>query len=100
MFTLEILYTLYILVYSVYPFFPKSFCILAENSCQDHHIPFILIDELHFFVWNPCYLIVLSQSFLTNSTQALCIGNILSEWKHTHGDIPQGTKMGVPLFSI
>ena len=63
----------------------------------DYHI---LIDELHFLVWNLCYLIGLSQSFLTNRTQAVCIGNTLSERKHTHGDIPQGTKMGVPLFSI
>ena len=41
-------------------------------------------------VWNLYYLIGLSQSFLTNRTQVLCIGNIL----------PQGIKMGVPLFSI
>ena len=39
-------------------------------------------------------------SFLTNRTQAVCIDNILSEWKHTHGSIPQDTKMGVTLFSI
>jgi len=95
MLTLVSLYTLYTLVYSVYPCLPKSFCILAENSCQDHHIPYTYY-ELQFLVWNLCYLIGLSQSFLTNRTQALCIGNILSAWKHTHGDIPQGTKMGVP----
>ena len=63
----------------------------------DYHI---LINELHLLVWNLCYLIGLSHSFLTNRTQAVCIGNTLSERKHTHGDIPQGTKMGVPLFSI
>ena len=60
----------------------------------------ILMYELCFLVWNPWYLIGLSQSFLTNRTQALCIGNTLSEGKHTYGDIPQVTKMGVPLFSI
>ena len=38
--------------------------------------------------------------FLTNRTQAVCIGNVLSDWKHTHGGIPQGTKMGVTLFSV
>ena len=50
----------------------------------DYHI---LIDELHFLVWNLCYLIGLSQSFLTNRTQSVCIGDSLSEWKHTHGVI-------------
>ena len=40
MFTLVILYTLYTLVYYVYPCLPKSFCILPEDSCQDHHIPY------------------------------------------------------------
>ena len=40
------------------------------------------------------------RSFLTNRTQAVRIGNVLSDWKHTHGGIPQGTKMGFTLFSV
>ena len=40
MLTLVSLYTLYTLVYSVYPCLPKSFCILADNSSQDHHIAY------------------------------------------------------------
>ena len=51
----------------------------------DHQI---LMDELSLL------------GFLTNRTQAVCIGNVLSDWKHTHGGIPQGTKMGVTLFSV
>ena len=99
MFTLVILYTLYTLVYYVYPCLPKSFCILAENSCQDHHIPYT-DRRTPLLGLEPVLSDWIKSVFLTNRTQALCIGNILSEWKHTHGDIPQGTKMGVPLFSI
>ena len=40
MLTLVSLYTLHTLVYSVYPCLPKSFCILADNSCQDYYIPY------------------------------------------------------------
>ena len=40
------------------------------------------------------------RSFLTNRTQAVRVGNSLSTWRHTHGGIPQGTKLGVTLFAI
>ena len=86
-------------VYPVYPVYPFLFCLpmftkvilyISREFFPQTTTFHILIDELHFLVWNLCYLIGLSQSFLTNRTQALCIGNIL----------PQGIKMGVPLFSI
>ena len=61
----------------------------------DHHI---LVDELSLLGVDP----VLSDwiVFLTNRTEAVCIDNTLSECKHTHGGIPQGTKMSITLFSI
>ena len=40
------------------------------------------------------------KSFLTNRTQAVYTDNTLAEWKNTQDGIPQGTKMGVALFSI
>ena len=40
------------------------------------------------------------RSFLRDKTQAVRIRNILSDWKHTIGGIPQGTKMGVTFFAI
>ena len=62
----------------------------------DHQI---LMDELSLFGVDPV-LFSWIRSLLTNRTQALRIGNVLSDWKHTHGGIPQGTKMGVTLFSV
>ena len=62
----------------------------------DHQI---LMDELSLLGVDPV-LFSWIRSFLTNRTQAVRIGNVLSDWKHTHGGIPQGTKMGVTLFSV
>jgi hypothetical protein len=39
-------------------------------------------------------------AFLSNRKQAVRIGGTLSDWKSPNGDIPQGTKLGVILFSI
>ena len=39
-------------------------------------------------------------AFLCNRTQAVRIENIISEWKTPKGGIPQGTKLGVILFTI
>ena len=58
----------------------------------DHHI---LVDELSLLGVDP----VLSNFWLID-TQAVCIDNTLSECKHTHSGIPQGSKMSITLFSI
>ena len=39
-------------------------------------------------------------AFLSNRKQAVRIGGTLSDWKSPNGGIPQGTKLGVILFSI
>ena len=39
-------------------------------------------------------------AFLSNRKQAVRIEDSLSEWKSPKGGIPQGTKLGVILFSI
>ena len=39
-------------------------------------------------------------AFLTNRKQAVRIGGTLSDWKSPNGGIPQGTKLGVILFSV
>jgi hypothetical protein len=38
--------------------------------------------------------------FLSNRKQAVRIGETLSDWKSPNGGIPQGTKLGVILFSV
>ena len=63
----------------------------------DHQI---LMDELSLVGVDPVLFSWIRIFFLTNRTQAVRIGNVLSDWKHTHGGIPQGTKMGVTLFSV
>ena len=62
----------------------------------DHQI---LMDELSLLGVDPV-LFSWIRSCLTNRTQAVRIGNVLSDWTHTHGIISQGTKMGVTLFSV
>ena len=39
-------------------------------------------------------------AFLTNRTQALRVVSSLSPWSHTHGGVPQGTKLGFTLSAI
>ena len=39
-------------------------------------------------------------AFLTKRTQAVRVGISLSPWRHTHGGVPQGTKLGITLFAI
>ena len=38
--------------------------------------------------------------WLTNRKQDVRIGGTLSDWKSPNGGIPQGTKLGVILFSF
>ena len=40
------------------------------------------------------------RAFLTGRSQAVRIGNSLSDWKSPRGGIPQGTKLGVILFAV
>ena len=40
------------------------------------------------------------RAFLTERSQAVRIGNSLSDWKSPRGVIPQGTKLGVILFAV
>ena len=39
-------------------------------------------------------------AFLSNRTQAVKIGSTISDWRVAKGGIPQGTKLGVLLFTI
>ena len=39
-------------------------------------------------------------AFLSNRMQAMRIAGVLSDWKSPNGGIPQGTKLGVILFSV
>ena len=39
-------------------------------------------------------------AFLSNRMQATRIAGVLSDWKSPNGGIPQGTKLGVILFSV
>ena len=39
-------------------------------------------------------------ALLSNRTQAVKIGSTISDWRVANGGIPQGTKLGVLLFTI
>ena len=59
----------------------------------------ILLRELAFFDIDTV-LINWIRAFLTERSQAVRIGNSLSDWKSPSGGIPQGTKLGVILFAV
>ena len=58
----------------------------------------IVLRELAFFDIDTV-LINWIRTFLTKRSQAVRIGNSLSDWKSPRGGIPQGTKLGVILFA-
>lgn len=62
----------------------------------DHNV---LIDELRNLYVHPV-LVNWIIAFLWNRTQAARIENIISEWKTPKGGIPQGTRLGVILFTV
>ncbi|CAB3993653.1 Hypothetical predicted protein [Paramuricea clavata] len=62
----------------------------------DHHV---LIEELMKLDIHPI-LYNWINAFLSNRKQAVRIGGTLSDWKSPNGGIPQGTKLGVILFSV
>lgn len=45
-------------------------------------------------------LVIWIAAFLTDRQQAVRIGTTLSDWKFLKGGVPQGTKLGVILFTI
>ena len=59
----------------------------------------ILLRELAFFDIDTV-LINWIRAFLTERSQAVRIGNSLSDWKSPRGGILQGTKLGVILFAV
>ena len=59
----------------------------------------ILLRKLAFFDIDTV-LINWIRAFLTGRSQAVRIGNSLSDWKSPRGGIPQGTKLGVILFAV
>ena len=59
----------------------------------------ILIEELRKMHVHPV-LVNWIIAFLCNRTQAVRIESAISEWKTPKGGIPQGTKLGVILFTI
>ena len=62
----------------------------------DHNI---LMTELRKLEVDPA-LISWIAAFLTDRQQAVRIGATLSDWKFLKGGVPQGTKLGVILFTI
>ena len=62
----------------------------------DHEI---LISELRCLSVHPV-LINWTKVFPINRTQAVRIGGTISDWKSPKGGIPQGTNLGVILFTI
>ena len=62
----------------------------------DHEV---LVIELRYLSVHPV-LINWTKAFLTNRTQAVRIGGTISDLKSPKGGIPQGTKLGVILFTI
>ena len=59
----------------------------------------ILLNELRSFIIDQTLLFWI-RFFLTNRTQAVRVGSCLSSWKQVSGGIPQGTKLGLALFSV
>jgi len=67
-----------------------------DSDLIDHSI---LLRELAF-VNIDTVLINWIRAFLTGRSQAVRIGNSLSDWKSPRGGIPQRTKLGVVLFAV
>ena len=59
----------------------------------------ILMQELVDFVVHPVLLSWIA-AFLTSRKQAVRIGRTLSDWLTLKGGVPQGTKLGVILFTV
>ena len=59
----------------------------------------VLLDELKSFDIDQT-LFFWVRSFLTNQVQAVGVGSTLSSWKQVNGGIPQGTKLGLTLFTV
>ena len=70
--------------------FSKGFDIIDHNILLEELRSFDIDQTLFFWV----------RAFLMNRTQAVRIGSSLSSWKHVHGGVPQGTKLGITLFAI
>ena len=70
--------------------FSKGFDLIDHN---------VLMQELVKLEVHPT-LVNWIAAFLSNRKQAVQIEDSLSEWKSPKGGIPQGTKLGVILFSI
>ena len=59
----------------------------------------ILMEELGKLDVHPTLLTWIS-AFLTNRPQAVRIGGTLSDWRTLKGGLPQGTRLGVILFTV
>ena len=61
----------------------------------------IMIVSIHASAFKNTFLECQSDSVhldKTNRTQAVRFSSSLSPWRHTHGGVPQGTKLGITLF--
>ena len=67
--------------------FSKGFGIIDQN---------IFLQELCFLNVDQTLYVQIT-AFLTNRTQALRVVSSLSPWRHTHGGVPQGTKLEFTL---
>jgi len=70
--------------------FTKGFDIIDHRALLDELKSFDIDQTLFFWV----------RFFLTNREQAVRVGPSLSPWKQVNGGVPQGTKLGLTLFSV
>ena len=73
-----------------YADFSKGFDLIDHNILMTE-LQQLDVDEALFY-W--------IRAFLTNRRQAVRIGGNMSDWKALNGGVPQGTKLGVILFSV
>ena len=73
-----------------YADFSKGFDLIDHNILMTE-LQQLDVDEALF-----CWI----RAFLTNGRQAVRIGGNMSDWKALNGGVPQGTKLGVILFSL
>ena len=79
--------------YSVWIFFADfttGFDVIDHSVLLDELKSFDIDQTLFFWV----------RSFLTNREQAVRVGSSLSSWKQVNGGVPQGTKLGLTLFTV